>query len=112
MQQHGSKCFARRPPSRPMAWGQRVKIQLFQNMVMLHIKLKGTRLQSMVHHRKYPLFSFDLEVKVARNVAQYPLQKVNCYIQQSRQRCIYLRNEFIFWHVHGIMNTSGLLKSK
>ena len=25
---------------------------------------------------------------------------------------VYLRNEFNFWNVHGIMNTSGLLKSK
>ena len=25
---------------------------------------------------------------------------------------IYLRNEFEFWNVHGIMNTSGLLQSK
>ena len=24
----------------------------------------------------------------------------------------YLRNEFIFWNVHGIMNTSGLVQSK
>ena len=24
----------------------------------------------------------------------------------------YLRNEFEFWNVHGIMNTSGLLQSK
>ena len=24
----------------------------------------------------------------------------------------YLRNEFNFWNVHGIMNTSGLLQSK
>ena len=24
----------------------------------------------------------------------------------------YLRNEFNFWYVHGIMNTSGLLQSK
>ena len=42
MQQYGSKYFARRPPSPdPGVWGQKVKIQLFQNMVMLHIKLKG-----------------------------------------------------------------------
>ena len=42
MQQHGSKYFARRPPpTRPWRWGQKVKILLFQNMVMLHIKLKG-----------------------------------------------------------------------
>ena len=41
MQQHGSKYFARRPPPPPHdPWG-RVKIQLFQNMVMLHIKLNG-----------------------------------------------------------------------
>ena len=25
---------------------------------------------------------------------------------------MYLRNEFDFWNVHGIMNTSGLLQSK
>ena len=69
MQHHGSKYFARRTPSPdpgvkskgitkcsnmeaiivpadplphdPRGWGQKVKIQLFQNMVMLHIKLKG-----------------------------------------------------------------------
>ena len=28
-------------PLDPRGWGQKVKIQLFQNMVMLHIKLKG-----------------------------------------------------------------------
>ena len=28
------------PSSRPWGWGQKVKIQLFQNMVMLHIKIK------------------------------------------------------------------------
>ena len=42
MQQYGSKYFACRPPSPDRGgWGQKVKIQLFQNMVMLHIKLKG-----------------------------------------------------------------------
>ena len=45
MQQHGSKYFAHRPPTPPkpwpLGWGQKVKIQLFQNMVMLHIELKG-----------------------------------------------------------------------
>ena len=44
MQQHGSKYFASRPhyfPLDPNGWGKKVKIQLFQNMVMLHIKLKG-----------------------------------------------------------------------
>ena len=25
---------------------------------------------------------------------------------------VYLRNEFDFWKVHGIMNTAGLLQSK
>ena len=25
---------------------------------------------------------------------------------------VYLRNEFNFWNVHGIMNTSGLVQSK
>ena len=45
MQQHSSKYFARRPlPSSrhdPRRWGQKVKVQLFQNMAMLHIKFKG-----------------------------------------------------------------------
>ena len=26
--------------------------------------------------------------------------------------CMYLRNELDFWKVHGILNTSGLLRSK
>ena len=37
MQQHGSKYFTRGLPT----LGGRVEIPLFQNMVMLHIKLKG-----------------------------------------------------------------------
>ena len=44
MQQHGSKYFASRPlpdPTLwPCCWGPKVKIKLFQNMVMLHIKLE------------------------------------------------------------------------
>ena len=50
MQQHGSKYFARRPPSPPDHRGQKVKIQLFQkNMVMLHIKLNAiTKCSNMV----------------------------------------------------------------
>ena len=39
MQQHGSKYFHVHP--RPWGWGQSVKFQLFQNMFMLHIRLKG-----------------------------------------------------------------------
>ena len=40
MQQHGSNCFAARLPSPTTLgdWGQKVKIQLFQNMVMLDIE--------------------------------------------------------------------------
>ena len=45
MQQYGSKYFARRPqplsPPHPDPMGQKVEIQLFQNMVMLHVKLKA-----------------------------------------------------------------------
>ena len=40
MQQHSSKYFAPPPPDPE---GHKVKIQLLQNMVMLHIKLKGIR---------------------------------------------------------------------
>ena len=43
--QHGSKYYARRPtpppPPPPDPGGQKVLIQLFQNMVILHIKLKA-----------------------------------------------------------------------
>ena len=40
MQQYGIKYFACIPHySQP--WGQKDKSQLFQNIVMLHIKLKG-----------------------------------------------------------------------
>ena len=41
MQQHGSKYFARRPPSPPDPRDQMVKIQRFCNNFMLYIKLKG-----------------------------------------------------------------------
>ena len=39
MQQHGSKCFAHRTPPPPptLGMGSKRPIQLFQNMVMLHI---------------------------------------------------------------------------
>ena len=40
MQQHDSKFFARRPPP-TTTLGNGVKIQLFQNNVLMHIKLKG-----------------------------------------------------------------------
>ena len=46
MQQHGSKFFARRPspsPNYPRGRGQKVTIQLFQNMVIAHIKLGESR---------------------------------------------------------------------
>ena len=29
----------------------------------------------MVHHRKYPLFTFDIDPKVTQNVAYYPLHQ-------------------------------------
>ena len=48
MQQHGSKYFAFRP-SPPDPRGQKVLIHIFQNNVMLHIKLKGiTKCSNMV----------------------------------------------------------------
>ena len=49
MQQHGNKYFARRPasPTNQGSGGQKVKIQLFQNIVMLRIKLRKSRMQ---HH--------------------------------------------------------------
>ena len=41
MQQQDSKSFAHRPPPDPGEWDQKVTIQLFHNMAMLHIKLNG-----------------------------------------------------------------------
>ena len=43
MQQYGRKYFARRSPCPhyPRGWCQKVKIELFQNMVMLDIKFIG-----------------------------------------------------------------------
>ena len=32
-------------------------------------------------------------------------------LRQQQWKCKYLRNEFNFWNVHGIMNTSGLLQT-
>ena len=47
MQQNDSKYLAHRAPPPfhhdPREWGQKVKMQLFQNMVILHTKLKGIR---------------------------------------------------------------------
>ena len=41
---------------------------------------------------------------------QHPLKSViNKHLMQWQN---VLRNEFKFWNVHGIMNTSGLLQSK
>ena len=50
MQQHGGKYFVRRPPlPRPWKWGQKVKIQLFQNTVNLHI-LRGMEHRAPCKH--------------------------------------------------------------
>ena len=44
MQQQGSNYFyLQTPPPRPSGLGHKVKIQLFQNMAMFHIKLKGMK---------------------------------------------------------------------
>ena len=37
---------------------------------------------------------------------------LKCNAIEMSVTMIYLRNEFNFWNVHGIMNTSGLLQSK
>ena len=41
MQLHGSKYFARSPPTPPPTLGSKGQILLLQNRIMLHIKLKG-----------------------------------------------------------------------
>ena len=49
MQRHGSKYFAHFP--QPYGW---VKIQPFQNILMLHIKLNGIRNAALCKHKFYP----------------------------------------------------------
>ena len=86
MQQNGSKYFACRPPL-TFGVGSKVKIQLFQNMVMFHIKLNGTtnagewsqnvkvqlfqnmvmlhiNLKGIEHHRTYFLLTHTLNLWV------------------------------------------------
>ena len=50
MQQLGSKYLACRPPPPPDPRDQMVKIQLFQNMVLLHNKLKGMEHRAPSYH--------------------------------------------------------------
>ena len=40
MQHYGNNFFCPLTPHDPSGWGRKVKIELFQNMVVLHIKLK------------------------------------------------------------------------
>ena len=47
----------------------------------------------------------DKQKKLAPSFHRLPILQATCY-------CVVLRNEFNFWKVHGIMNTSGLLQSK
>ena len=44
----------------------------------------------------------------------YKLKRLEIYINifNGMNALKYLRNEFNFWNVHGIMNTSGLLQRK
>ena len=42
----------------------------------------------------------------------YLFEKSFCVFQQFLACTVHLRNEFNFWNVHGIMNTSGLLQIK
>ena len=65
MQQHGSKYYARRTPHP----GDVVKIQLFPNMAMLHIKLKGndtcSNIIEQIFHLQTPLWvrlKSDIEI--------------------------------------------------
>ena len=40
------------------------------------------------------------------------LLQCNALLKGSKCNAIHLRNEFSFWNVHKIMNTSGLVQSK
>ena len=71
MQLFGSKHFANRAPPLPhypRGWGQKVKIQLFQNMVMLHIKfIELTKCSNMVANicpHTPPPYPRDQKVKI------------------------------------------------
>ena len=43
-----------------------------KNSAIMRVLLCKTRLQSVVHHRIYPLFIFDLDLGVTQNIAEYP----------------------------------------
>ena len=63
-------------------------------------------------------FTFFLDYYDFRNeghiiILLLPLTEKNRILNgYSNCLCILLRNEFNFWNVHGIKNTSGLLQSK
>ena len=40
---------------------------------------------------------------------QFKMSETPAYVMSTNMVC--LRNEFHFWYVHGITNTSGLLQS-
>ena len=75
MQQHGSKIFAQLllppPPTQvPSGRGQKVKILLFQNMVQLHIKIKGITSGDRVNSSKVnfsELVMLHIKLKERRN---------------------------------------------
>ena len=54
------------------------------------------------------------DVKSVSNTQEPDVLQKNIYVstQEIRPECKVLRNEFNFWKVHRIMNTSGLLKIK
>ena len=97
MQQHGSKYFAQRSlslPKDPWDRGQWVKIQLFQNMVMLHIKINGTtKCSNMVAN-----FAADPQPPIATTTPGGLCQKV----------IIQLFQNMVILHIKlkGIMNSA------
>ena len=69
MQQHGSKYFAPRPlhtpntpPPRPWVWGHKVKIQLFQNIVIVS---KGAKIRN--RYNQVPCLTQDTNWKVTNS---------------------------------------------
>ena len=51
----------------------------------------------------------DIDIKCLSN---NECSVMECVTPWLTRMVTYLRNEFNFWNVHGIMNTSGLVQSK
>ena len=52
----------------------------------------------------------DVEITASKEIFKALNREWSCFLLFNLiNRVLYLRNEFYFWNVHGIMNTAGIL---